>query len=242
MARLSISESLTQAILPGYRTGHTRYVDRVKELFRDGCHWLDAGGGRRIFHDLYDGERELVARAGRVVACDVDQSSLDDHVSVTERVVCDLSSIPLPDDSFDLITCGMVVEHLSDPGPCMAELRRVLRPGGRLAIHTVNLYGYPTMMALASKVLPFRRHLIAWVTGRLEKDIFPTHYRCNTVRAFRRHLGSAGLRVERIERWNSGLIFRSIAPLALAESLYIRATSVGVLAPFRGQLFVVATK
>ena len=56
----ALAAQLRTKLLPAFKSGHTRYVEFVTDHFEDGCRWLDAGGGRRIFPDLYDGERELV--------------------------------------------------------------------------------------------------------------------------------------------------------------------------------------
>jgi SAM-dependent methyltransferase len=237
-----LTARLIRGLLPGFRSGHTRYVECVKGLFRDGCRWLDAGGGRRIFHDPYDGERDLVARAARVVACDADLASLEGHASVDDRIGCDLARIPLGSGTFDLITCGMVVEHLDDPASCLRELGRLLDRGGTLVVHTVNLHSYPTWLAILSRAVPFRRRVIAGITGRAEQDIFPTRYRCNTAGAIRELMAAAGLRVLRIDHLDSGPMFRSFPPLALLEMIYIRLTRPSALAGLRGQLLVVATR
>ncbi len=233
---------LTRKLLPGFKSGHTRYVECVKELFQDGCRWLDAGGGRRIFHDLYDGEHTLVNRAARVVVCDADLESLSDHVSVSNRVCCDLAKIPLPSNSFDLITCGMVVEHIPRPGACIKEFSRLLDSGGILVIHTVNLYAYPTLIAIASKILPFRQKLIAKVTGRKEEDIFPTLYRCNTAGTIKAFLNDAGLQTKELRYMDSGILFRSVWPIALLECMHARMTRWALFSRLRGQLLIIAVK
>jgi ubiquinone/menaquinone biosynthesis C-methylase UbiE len=45
--------------------------------------------------------------------------------------------LPFPDDTFDDVTASLVLHYLEDWGPALAELRRVLKPGGRL-IASVN--------------------------------------------------------------------------------------------------------
>lgn len=42
----------------------------------------------------------------------------------------DLRQIPFPDNHFDAVMCNHVLEHIPDDAQCMAEMLRVLRPGG----------------------------------------------------------------------------------------------------------------
>jgi SAM-dependent methyltransferase len=230
--------------VPEFQHGHNVYVETVKARFQDGCCWLEAGGGRRIFHDLEDGERELVQRATCVVACDCDVPSLAGHASVDHLVCGDLARLPFASNTFDFITCAMVVEHLKEPGTAIKELGRVLAPGGRLIIHTVNYWGYPTLLAQLSKMIPFglRRRLIARITKRQEVDIFPTYYRCNTAGRMRRLLEQAGLKVEELRHESAGILFPRIMPAYLLEMLYIKLTLRPWFAGLRGQLLVTAVK
>jgi demethylmenaquinone methyltransferase/2-methoxy-6-polyprenyl-1,4-benzoquinol methylase len=46
----------------------------------------------------------------------------------------DALALPFPDASFDAVTVGFGVRNVTDLEPALAELRRVLRPGGRLGV------------------------------------------------------------------------------------------------------------
>jgi len=53
-------------------------------------------------------------------------------------LAADLSQLPFADQSFDCITCGYVLEHLPDPRAGLAELARVMVPGGRMLLLTTE--------------------------------------------------------------------------------------------------------
>jgi SAM-dependent methyltransferase len=50
----------------------------------------------------------------------------------------DAQRLPFPDDSFDLTTCQTVLIHMSDPSAVIAEMMRVTRPGGLVAVAEPN--------------------------------------------------------------------------------------------------------
>jgi SAM-dependent methyltransferase len=53
-----------------------------------------------------------------------------DLVSPIADLHFDLHHIPLEENRFDVIFCNHVLEHVADSKQCMAELYRVMRPGG----------------------------------------------------------------------------------------------------------------
>lgn len=89
---------------------------------------LDLGAGKGFVVDAF---RER----------DVDAWGVDSAVAVVNRrvLLCDLEQEPLPwpDDSFDLVTCIEVAEHVRTLG-WLSEATRVLRPGGVFWLQTPN--------------------------------------------------------------------------------------------------------
>jgi ubiquinone/menaquinone biosynthesis C-methylase UbiE len=53
----------------------------------------------------------------------------------------DLFARAYPDDSFDAVTLWATLEHLPDPGAFLREFRRILKPGGTLALSVPNHAG-----------------------------------------------------------------------------------------------------
>ena len=49
-------------------------------------------------------------------------------------VAADITALPFEDGAFDAILCSHVLEHVEDDRAAMAELARVLRPGGWLLV------------------------------------------------------------------------------------------------------------
>lgn len=58
---------------------------------------------------------------------------------VDARVIGDAAELPFAADSFDLVLCIEVLEHLFSPQRAAAEIQRVLRPGGRLVASAPNV-------------------------------------------------------------------------------------------------------
>ena len=106
---------------------------------RAGMDLLDVGcGPASITADL----AERVA-PGRVVALDAAAGALEAaRATLSERglseqveVTCgDVMALPFEDASFDVVHAHQVLQHLADPVGALAEMRRVTRPGGIVAV------------------------------------------------------------------------------------------------------------
>ncbi len=53
-------------------------------------------------------------------------------------LIADLSQLPFADETFDCVTCGYVLEHLPDARAGLAELARVMTPGGKMLLLTTE--------------------------------------------------------------------------------------------------------
>lgn len=87
---------------------------------------LDVGCGEMPF-------RSLLPEGARYTGIDVpaaDDFGMRRHAEI---VPFDGMTIPFPDASFDHVLCTEVLEHAEDPVRLVAEMARVLRPGGTLA-------------------------------------------------------------------------------------------------------------
>lgn len=117
---------LAQAVVPFHRADHSLdFLPRGK-LLDVGC-----GNGRflRSMRTLGWQVQGVEFNGKSVEFCRY--TGLDVHAG-------DLVSARFPADSFDVITVRHVIEHIPTPQEFMAELARILKPGGRLVIETPN--------------------------------------------------------------------------------------------------------
>ena len=82
--------------------------------------------------------RRLAPSVRAVVALDATRAMLEQGraqgVPNVIFVQGDAASMPFLDGSFDMVVSRFAVHHFEDPAVQVAEMRRCLRPGGRLAI------------------------------------------------------------------------------------------------------------
>lgn len=162
----------------------------VAEAAPAGGDVLEVGAGSGVGLQT---QMPLKSHVNRYAGVDIDPRVMD-NPHLHEAHVADAVALPFEDNSFDLVFHTMVAEHLADPTASVQESLRVLKPGGLLMFHTVSFWSYASLIAAATPHwfhLFFVRYL---GMGRIEEDVFPTHYRINTASAIRgiaRELGVA---------------------------------------------------
>jgi SAM-dependent methyltransferase len=96
----------------------------------------------------------------------------------------DLKSLRLPTSSLDNIGLFHVLEHLEDPFETLSEIRRIIRPGGRMFIQVPNMGCIEARVARSYWLLnsvPW--HLTMWDLGVLSTAVAKAGFRvihCNT--------------------------------------------------------------
>lgn len=100
----------------------------------------------------------------------------------------DISRLPVPDGAAALVTSRWVFEHLEDPGTVIAEIRRILKPGGLAVIIVPNLL-HPGIFLSSLMPLRLKQALLRSSSGIDEDLVMPTYYRANTPGALSRLFG-----------------------------------------------------
>ena len=143
---------------------------------------LGCGFGRHAFEAARRGAYVVALDAGEdevngvlnTFAAMVEAGELPQATTKVGVVQGDALNLPFPDNTFDRVICSDVLEHIPNDQGAMAELTRVLRPGGTMAI-TIPRWGPELInwalsdeyhMTPGGHVRIYRRRV---AQGRLEK-------------------------------------------------------------------------
>jgi SAM-dependent methyltransferase len=213
----------------GFFTPDDYYEALVAHLVKPETAWLDVGSGRHVFPDNPPLARLLAARCCRLVGVDP-SPNIEENPFVHERVRCKVEEYR-PRGLFDLATLRMMAEHVTQPDAAVAALARMLRPGGKVVVLTVNSL---SPVALLARLLPFQLHhrikRLFWRTE--ERDSFPVAYQMNTRSQLNRLFAQAGFREHSFAYLDDCRIFHRFRLLSMMETSSWKALrAVGVPYP-----------
>ena len=117
--------------------------------------------------DLAIAFRKAVGDTGRVVGIDFVPEMIDlarRKASNIEFETGDVTSLRFPDATFDVSSISFGIRNVSDPKKGLAEMARILRPGGRLVVLE---FGQPSNRAFGALYDWYRRAILPRVGGAI---------------------------------------------------------------------------
>ena len=149
---------------------------------RAGDRVLDVAGGTA---DLSLAFARRVGSQGQVWLTDINNAMLTrgrdrliDHGFMVPAAQCDGEKLPFPSDHFDCVSCAFGLRNMTRKEAALAEMARVLRPGGRLLILEFSKVWKPLEPAYdfySFKVLP-------WLARKLVNDPGSYQYLAESIR------------------------------------------------------------
>jgi len=167
---------------------------------------LDVAGGTA---DLSSAFARKVGATGQVWLTDINNAMLGvgrdrllDEGVLAPVAQCDAEKLPFPDNHFDIVTVAFGLRNMTHKDRALAEMRRVLRPGGRLLVLEFSKVWKPLEKvydAYSFKLLP-------WLGQKIAGDADSYRYLAESIRmhpdqaALKLMMEQAGL--ERVEVFN----------------------------------------
>ena len=187
---------------------HRRWKSFAVEVAvpRPGERVLDVAGGTA---DLASAFAHHVGGKGEVWLTDINNAMLVvgrdrllDEGVLAPVAQCDAEKLPFPDDYFDIVTVAFGLRNMTHKDQALAEMRRVLRPGGRLLVLEFSKVWKP----LEGVYDAYSFRLLPWLGGKIAGDAKSNRYLAESIRM---HPDQAALKVlmeqaglERVEVYN----------------------------------------
>ncbi|CAG1012172.1 putative methyltransferase YcgJ [Anaerolineae bacterium] len=158
---------------PRYLTSRDIYEELLATYIRSDSKVLDAGCGQA---GIVERVMPIVKQA---VGLDQTFENYRETIKLRDLVQGKLVDLPFSPNSFDVISCTWVLEHLKNPQRVFREFARVLCPDGILLFLAPNAHNYITWI---NRSVPNWLHKLMThaLYGRERHFTFPVYYRANT--------------------------------------------------------------
>ena len=154
----------------------------------------------------------LARHSNQVFAVDIETVYLEQAKEATRTLdniefrLDDITQSALADNSFDLILCTEVIEHIADSAAALREIRRILKPGGIAIISTPQKFS-PLELTARIAFLPGIIRIIRMI---YDEPVLETgHINLLTETSAREQIGAAQLQIIRYDK--SGVYLPFIA-------------------------------
>jgi demethylmenaquinone methyltransferase/2-methoxy-6-polyprenyl-1,4-benzoquinol methylase len=168
-------------------------------MVKEGDRVLDVAGGTA---DLSLAFARKVGASGQVWLTDINHAMLArgrdriiDKGHNPPVVQCDAEKLPFPDDHFDVTSVAFGLRNMTHKDVAIAEMRRVLRPGGRLLVLEFSRVWKP--LAPIYDLYSFK--ILPWLGAKVVGDLDSYRYLAESIRvhpdqeALKTMMESAGL-------------------------------------------------
>lgn len=213
----------------GNQEANLRFIDDTHVFAKPGVAALEIGSGTGALLN------ELRRRGHNVQGVELNRLLIDEGRAYygelpIQRVTG--TSLPAPDGAFQVVLSFDVFEHIPDSDAHLAEVRRVLAPGGSYLIQTPNKWSNVVFETIRWRSFTkFRQdhcslHTLGELNARLRRHGFEPHaYDIPVVNEFfrskvRRYLGVAGIAA-------LAVVNPDRLPLAWRTNLYVQAIKIG---------------
>lgn len=232
-------------IVPGLRNTQYVYKEKLFYLIDQNSEWLDLGCGHEIIpgwiSSSFEEQNILVNRSKIVVGIDYNFQNLKEHKVIKYKINGDIKNLPFKNESLNIITANMVIEHVKDPALMLSEIYRILKKEGLFVFHTPNLLSYRVLMTyLIPKSL--KRKLVEFLEVRKEEDVFPTYYKMNKEKKIKYLVHQCGFKIIEFQLFNSSAETIMFGPIVLIELLLIRILNFEVFKNLRSTIIAVFKK
>ncbi len=231
---MAISAWMDRTFYPTYQDNwdDDRFRKEIISLLKPDFRCLDYGAGRGNVRQM--NFKDLVAHVSGV---DPDEAVFSNpYLDDAKLLPLPSGKIPYDDESFDIVYCTNVMEHVETPAATFREVARVLKPGGIFVAKTPNKNHY---MPLIARITPVSFHkFYNGLRGRKVHDTFETQYRCNSPGQVRKYQKQTGFELKEIHLWEGRPEYlRIFWPLYVFGLIYERIVNASErLAPFRSVL------
>lgn len=164
----------TNLTVPDFINRRMDDIVRGFSSFRDNGRLLDVGFGASTL-------LKAAQRAGwKPFGVDVSPNACEQASSLGFEVFCGtLEAANYSDDVFDVVTASEVLEHVPEPKRVLAEIARVLRPGGLLWMTTPHAWGISAfMLGLKWSVVRPPEHLQLFSIRGAKRMLEQNGFRC----------------------------------------------------------------
>ena len=193
-----------------FRDGTVPFYNWMLANLEGGSSVLNVGAGPTPPEPM----RHVRGKVAKLVGVDPDPVVLTNR-DLDEAFVNNGTELPFQRATFDAVYADWTLEHVSEPGPFLAEVHRVLKPGGSFWFRTTNRNHYVNTV---SALTPQWFHVLvanrARGLDRTTHEPWPTRYRMNRRPVLTRHLRGAGfesVEIRMIESLPSYMVFNPMA-------------------------------